>query len=130
MLGALSALSESQKFSEKLPNSFTNPISEVQSILSVEVNDPLRELVLYSNNEDADPEKLKFLALSAANLVSDTDKSPHLTSKNMKVITGMFTGTGIFMKNVEENSSKKYSALEPSDSEGFGGNVISQSVIL
>lgn len=124
MFGALSQLTESQGFSQKPPNMFVAQTvsNEVKQSLAVEVNDPLRELVLYSNNEDADPQRLKFLADSAANLVSEeTEKSSNSTSKNMKVLTGIFAGTGTFIKNVETNISKKYSVLEPSDSEEFRG---------
>lgn len=124
MFGALSQLAESQGFSQKPSSTFMHQTAanEVKQQFSLEVKDPLRELVLYSNNEDADPQKLKFLADSAANLVAEVaDQSSNTTSKNMKVLTGIFAGTGTFIKNVESNISKKYSALEPSDSEEFGG---------
>lgn len=122
MLGALSRLTESQGFSHKSPYPSITQTAEPTTSFPEKVDDPLRELVLYSNNANADPEKLKFLALSAANLVADADKSSHLISKNMRAIAGVFTGTGAFIKNVEENITKKYCALGISDSEGFEGN--------
>lgn len=124
MLGALSQLTESQGFSQKISNvACGQPVhSEIIPKLNIKVDDPLRELVLYSNNADADPEKLKFLAVSAANLATEElDNTFNKMTKNMKVLTGIFAGTEAFIKNVEDNISKKYSALEPSDNEGFGG---------
>lgn len=127
MFGALSQLAESQGFSQKPPTICAGqPIPTIVSVdYPPKVEDPLRELVLYSNDKNADPEKLKFLALSAANLVTDASNIPsspsNLVPKNMKTLAGIFSGTGAFIKTMEENISKKYSALEPSDSDGFGG---------
>lgn len=42
----------------------------------------------------------------------------------MKSLAGIFAGTETFVRKVEETIKKKYVALEPSDSEGFGGNII------
>lgn len=127
MFGALSQLTEAQGFSQKPPNILTTLApNEVKPSFPAKVDDPLRELVLYSNHKDADPEKLKFLALSAAKLATEeVEKPPNPIAKNMKTFAGIFTGTGAFIKNVEENISKKYSALDPSDSDGFGGNFFS-----
>lgn len=123
MFGALSQLTESQGFTPNPPNlTFSQTLTvQVSNNFPTKVDDPLRELVLYSNDEEADPEKLKFLALSAANLVTDGADKSNVVSKNMKAFAGIFSGTGTFLKNVEENITKKYSALDPSDSEGFGG---------
>ncbi|XP_056638835.1 transient receptor potential cation channel subfamily V member 6 [Diorhabda sublineata] len=105
------------------------PASSVNSNLlqqipinSPKVEDPLRELVL-CEEKDADPEKLKFLALSAANLVKEEPspkQSSQSTSINVKALAGIFVGTETLIKKVEENLKKKFAALDPSDSEGFG----------
>ncbi|KAJ8967525.1 hypothetical protein NQ314_002840 [Rhamnusium bicolor] len=131
MFGALTQLADSQGFRENMPT-VTPQIFTVEkppvpsnlpaSNVPLQVEDPLRELVLCSSHEDADPEKLKFLALSAANLAKEKEAAitQSQTSKSVKSLAGIFTGTGAFVKKVEENLKKKYAALEPSDSEGFG----------
>lgn len=131
MFGALNQLTESQGFMQ--PNQHITPTPEIFNInslnpiqqtanLQTKVVDPLRELVLCSNDKDADPEKLKFLAQSAANLVIEEDLNSQVqASKSIKSLAGIFAGTETFVKKVEENLTKKYAALEPSDSEGFGG---------
>ncbi|XP_074036359.1 transient receptor potential cation channel subfamily V iav [Leptinotarsa decemlineata] len=127
MIGALSQLTESQGFTEPIRNIQKQTeffeVSANQHLNSlVKVEDPLRELVLCSNEKDVDPEKLKFLALSAANLVKEEEakKNKGQVTKSVKALAGIFTGTENFVKKVEENLKKKYAALEPSDSDGFG----------
>lgn len=79
--------------------------------------DPFRELVLSKN--DTDPDKLRHLADRAANL-NDIEEIPLKPPTTVKSIAGIFTGTDTFVKKVEETIKKKYAALEPSDSEGYG----------
>ncbi|XP_057656307.1 uncharacterized protein LOC130893886 [Diorhabda carinulata] len=117
MFGAFTHLSESQSSSVN-----SNLLQQIP-INSPKVEDPLRELVL-CEEKDADPEKLKFLALSAANLVKEEPspkQSSQSTSINVKALAGIFVGTETLIKKVEENLKKKFAALDPSDSEGFGG---------
>ncbi|KAG5892428.1 hypothetical protein JTB14_003364 [Gonioctena quinquepunctata] len=125
MIGALSQLTEHQEFTQP-----TQDIQKQSDIFRIspnqnsssqgKVEDPLRELVLCSNDKNADPEKLKFLALSAANLVKEEETSKNQVTKSVKALAGIFSGTENFVKKVEENLKRKYAALEPSDSEGFG----------
>lgn len=134
MFGALTQLTDAQGFIQpnpilmQTPEIFNiNSLNPVQqpSNLPTKVEDPLRELVLCSNDKNVDPEKLKFLAQSAANLVNDDELNPQAQgSKSMKTLAGIFAGTETFVKKVEENLTKKYAALEPSDSDGFGGNLL------
>ncbi|KAJ8985014.1 hypothetical protein NQ317_016925 [Molorchus minor] len=125
MMGALAQLTDSKGFTEPsatiknaVPSSLSFPIQSHP----VEIDDPLRELVLCSIDKDADPEKLKFLALSAANLAKEKEimENEKNIPKSVKSLAGIFTGTETFVKKVEENIRKKYAALEPSDSEGLG----------
>ncbi|CAH1154093.1 unnamed protein product [Phaedon cochleariae] len=124
MLGALSQLTESQGLMQ--PSQTTSIPQDIFTISStvtpIKIDDPLKELVLCSSDETADPEKLKFLAQSAANLakLEEAEKSQGQVTKSVKVLAGIFTGTETFVKKVEGNLRKKYSALDPSDSEGFG----------
>lgn len=138
MFGALTQLTDSQGFIQtqtvakpqvvtQMPQLVTQkpcPPSNKFAPTAIKVDDPLRELVLCSSDKDADPEKLKFLALSAANLVKEEENAVSFTqaSRSVKSLAGIFTGTETFVKKMEENLKKKYSALEPSDSEWFGGN--------
>lgn len=75
--------------------------------------------MLCSKNKDCEPTKLNALATKAANLetVGDTPKP----STTIKSLAGIFAGTETFVRKVEETLKKKYAALDPSDSEGFGG---------
>lgn len=124
MYDALSQLSDSQLLLQKSPTiQITLPMTNEVNKFPDKIEDPLRELVLYSNDENADPEKLKYLALSAANLVTEVaGPSSNSVPRNMKSLAGIFAGTGNFIRNVEENIAKKYSALDPSENEGFGGH--------
>lgn len=81
------------------------------------VEDPFRELVLSKKNDD--PVKLKDLANKAANL-QNVEEVPLKPVTTVKSLAGIFTGTDTFVKKVEETIKKKYAALEPSDSEGYG----------
>lgn len=81
------------------------------------VDDPFRELVLSKRNTD--PNKLKELANRAANL-ENIEEVPSKPPATVKSIAGIFAGTDTFVKKVEETIKKKYAALEPSDSEGYG----------
>ncbi|KAJ8912912.1 hypothetical protein NQ315_017242, partial [Exocentrus adspersus] len=79
MFGAITQLKDSQGFIEVNPNTTIKPQIVTQppcptstfTADSMKIVDPLRELVLCSSDADADPEKLKFLALSAANLAKE-----------------------------------------------------------
>lgn len=62
--------------------------------------------------------KLNALATKAANIETEIIKP----STTIKSLAGIFAGTETFVRKVEETIKKKYVALEPSDSEGFGGN--------
>lgn len=86
---------------------------------NIETDDPLRDLVLCSKNKDCEPTKLNALATKAANL--ETLNETAKPSTTMKSLAGIFAGTETFVRKVEETIKKKYAALEPSDSEGFGG---------
>lgn len=87
---------------------------------NVETDDPLRDLVLCSKNSDCEPMKLNALATKAANI--ETLNEAPKPSTTMKSLAGIFAGTETFVRKVEETIKKKYTALDPSDSEGFGGN--------
>ncbi|KAK9890859.1 hypothetical protein WA026_012204 [Henosepilachna vigintioctopunctata] len=80
--------------------------------------DAFRQLVIYSENPNADPETLKQLASAAANLegIEEVTKQGQ-TTKGVKALAGIFAGTEEFVKKVEETVKKKYAALEPSDSD-------------
>lgn len=86
--------------------------------------DPLRELVLESAS-NVNPEKLTSLAVQAANLslaeviMPQQNKAP----TSVKNLAGIFAGTDGFVKKIEQKVKKKYSALECSDSDGFGGGI-------
>lgn len=137
MFGAFTQLADSQGFTQTQnatkPQLVTQTSQSVAqkpclpldkfAVSPIKIEDPLRELVLCSSDKDADPEKLKFLALSAANLVKEEENPVNFNqaSKSVKSLAGIFTGTETFVKKMEENLKKKYSALEPSDSEWFGG---------
>lgn len=140
MFGALSQLTESQPLPPPPTTKIAVPTSDtklpLESLLKVE--DPLRELVICAE-KDEDPEKLKFLALSAANLAKEEseilrqqqqinqnlcqtqsqDKNP----SGLNVLAGIFVGTESLIKKVEGNLRKKFAVLDPSDSEGFGGKI-------
>nr|CAH7752535.1 unnamed protein product [Callosobruchus chinensis] len=136
MLGALTQLTESQGVKEpkkevsKPPAIYATPSTDAHNMdHSLKVVDPLRELVIASEDEKVDPEKLNFLAQSAVNLVAGDERQPLASAvaqkpqnqmmKNVKTLAGIFTGAETFVKKVEE-TKKKYSALDPSDSDGFG----------
>lgn len=136
MFGALTQLTDSQSFiqtqnvtapqlvTQKCETITQKPCAPSDKFVTnlIKIEDPLRELVLCSSDKDADPEKLKFLALSAANLVKEENSVTFSqASKSVKGLAGIFTGTETFVKKMEENLKKKYSALEPSDSDWFGG---------
>ncbi|XP_017777192.1 PREDICTED: uncharacterized protein LOC108563119 [Nicrophorus vespilloides] len=81
--------------------------------------DPLRDLVLYSRSES--PAFLNDLADRAANLPDFEENVQNVPSAvpNVKSLAGIFAGTESIVKRVEV-TVKKYAALDPSDSEGFG----------
>lgn len=114
MMNTLSKLTESQV--PVIPNSASVEIKVTNP------EDPFRELVINEQNGDCDPEKLKFLALSAASL-KHSEEIPVVKeqTKSVKNLAGIFAGTETFVRKIEETVKKKYSALDPSDSEGFGG---------
>jgi transient receptor potential cation channel subfamily V protein 6 len=115
MIGTVSQLTESQGYIQNL-------VSKKDDIKVTTLEDPFRELVINSNNSNFDPEQLKVLALSAANLenIEETTIAKQQT-KSVKSLAGIFAGTETFVRKVEETIKKKYAALDPSDSEGFGG---------
>lgn len=124
MIGALSQLAECQVFLQNPTTTEVTLTATQDSMQLLKVEDPLRELVLYSNDKNADPEKLKFLAHSAANLVTeDSNSSSNPIPKNMKILTGIFTGTGTFIKNMEDSISKKYSVFDDPSEDEFGGKL-------
>lgn len=86
------------------------------------VDDPFRELVLCSKIEDCVPDKLNELATRAANLHQTEEITiKQNASGNVKALAGIFSGTEALVKKVETTIRKKYSVLDPSDSEGYGG---------
>lgn len=93
------------------------------SKVSVETEDPLRELVLCSKNESCERNRLNALAARAANL-SAAEEVVSKPGTSMKSLAGIFAGTETFVRKVEETIKKKYTALDPSDSEGVGGKSI------
>lgn len=106
----------------KFPDQKQLPIIPVISCTNQKQDeeDPLRELVLCSKNEQCEPNKLNDLAVKAANL-QQTEEISAKPAPNAKSLAGIFAGTETIVKKVEETIKKKYVALEPSDSEGFGG---------
>ncbi|XP_044754337.1 uncharacterized protein LOC123313493 [Coccinella septempunctata] len=94
-----------------------------QPILPDKDNDPLRLLVIYSEDSKCDPEILKQLAFAAANL-KDIEKVSAKREAGVKVLAGIFAGTEEFVKKVEQTMKKTYSILDPSDSDGIGGTKI------
>lgn len=86
-------------------------------------NDPLRLLVIYSEDPKCDAEVLKQLAFAAANL-SGIDKVSTKREVGVKVLAGIFAGTEEFVRKVEQTVKNTYSILDPSDSDGIGGNFI------
>ncbi|XP_072382933.1 uncharacterized protein iav [Diabrotica undecimpunctata] len=129
MMGALTQLTDSQCLPQISPPA-PKPIADskfCQSLIASgpKIEDPLRELVL-CDEKDADPEKLKFLALSAANLAKEeAHNQSQIQSQpsgvNVKTLAGIFAGTETLIKKVEENLKKTFAVLDSgSDSEGFG----------
>uniref|UniRef100_A0A6P7H5H1 Uncharacterized protein LOC114346401 n=1 Tax=Diabrotica virgifera virgifera TaxID=50390 RepID=A0A6P7H5H1_DIAVI len=128
MMGALTQLTDSQCLPQISPST-PKPVAESKFCQSLAANcpkieDPLRELVL-CDEKDADPEKLKFLALSAANLAKEevhnqSQVQSQPSGVNVKTLAGIFAGTETLIKKVEENLKKTLAVLDPSDSEGFG----------
>lgn len=102
------------------PNNFLTEIHLFQQLSGT--LDPLRELVLESAS-NANPEKLTSLAAQAANLSLTEVIMPqqNKATTSVKNLAGIFAGTDGFVKKIEQKVKKKYSALECSDSEGFGG---------
>lgn len=86
-------------------------------------NDPLRLLVIYSEDPKCDAEVLKQLAFAAANL-SGIDKVSTKREVGVKVLAGIFAGTEEFVRKVEQTVKNTYSILDPSDSDGIGGTKI------
>lgn len=116
MLGTLNQLTASQTFGAP------PPITHFQQVNSTV--DPLRELVLESSS-NGNPDKLTTLALQAADLSSAEVimPQPNKAATSVKNLAGIFAGTDGFVKKIERKVKKKYSALECSDSEGFGGEI-------
>ena len=117
MIGTVTQLTDSQGHIATTKNT-----KKDDGVKATSSEDPFRELVINSNDSNCDPEKLKMLALSAADLrdveeVSISKQQP----KSVKSLAGIFAGTETFVRKVEETIKKKYAALDPSDSEGFGG---------
>lgn len=97
-----------------------------QGGISIVVPDPFRDLVINSHDSNFDPEQLKLLAISAASLnttdVMQGNAKASSSTKSVKTLAGIFSGTETFVRKVEETLiKKKYAALDPSDSEPFGG---------
>lgn len=115
MFGTLTQLTDSKGFDQKP--------KIIQPQLVKQVEDPFRELVLLSDNVgNVSMDYLKKLASAAANLPTETETIPtqKIETKNVKNLAGIFAGTEMFVKKVEESVRKKYASLEPSDSEGIG----------
>ncbi|XP_060529714.1 uncharacterized protein LOC132704064 isoform X2 [Cylas formicarius] len=121
MLGTLNQLTASQgiKDTQNEKTSFPKLNAEPIPSLIVTSSDPLRELVLHSNDTNAKPEVLRAYALAAANLPQSNDEIPCQTkaTQSVKSLAGIFAGTENFVRKVEENIKKKYSTLIPSDNE-------------
>lgn len=119
VFGTFTQLTDS-KADSNIPQSnlFSNTLTKTYMEELEPMEDPFRELVMSKTNTD--PEKLKNLASKAANLqnIEEIRLKPATTVKS---IAGIFSGTDTFVKKVEETIKKKYAALEPSDSEGYGG---------
>lgn len=145
MIGTLNQLKESQLPEDitqiTLPPStpqtvFTPPSGQIPSSnnltkrYSLNSPDPLRELVLCSKNGNSDPEKLNHLAVQAANLQNTEEVSTKPPSSGVKTIAGVFTGTENLVKKVEENIKKRFTALDPSDSDEFGGIIKIRLIII
>lgn len=126
-LGVFSALTQlndakvdqTTNLAPKPPQSklFAKILNTPNEICTEPMEDPFRELVLCKTNTD--PDKLKHLADRAANL-NNIEEIPLKPATTVKSIAGIFAGTDTFVKKVEETIKKKYAALEPSDSEGYG----------
>lgn len=120
-MSVFSQLTDSQTYNAPLPPNQSTKTS---------LEDPFRELVIKASDTDCDPVKLKSLALSAANL-HDVEElvinKPQ--TKSVKSLAGIFSGTETFVRKVEETIKKKYAALDPSDSEGFGGLYLGGSFV-
>nr|XP_015838709.1 PREDICTED: uncharacterized protein LOC658747 isoform X2 [Tribolium castaneum] len=118
MIGTVTQLTDSQGYIMQ------NSVKKEEKIVAT-LEDPFRELVINANDSNCDPEKLKMLALSAANLKDVEELSvAKPQTKSVKSLAGIFAGTETFVRKVEETIKKKYAALDPSDSEGFGGNCL------
>lgn len=104
----------------KIPATQSDNLQTIKHIDS-NIPDPLRELVLCSKNYESEPEKLNHLAVQAANLPVVEEISVKAPTSGVKVLAGIFAGTEMFVKKIEDNIKKKFAALEPSDSEEFGG---------
>lgn len=103
---------------------FLKQNNQPPTVVSSEIDDmdPLRELVLCSRDK-CETEKLQDLAVKAANIsnAQEITLKPNISVKN---VAGIFAGTGAFVKKVEQTIKKKYSTLDPSDSDGFGGKIL------
>lgn len=91
---------------------------------NIDSDDPLRDLVLCSNDKSKECEstKLNALAVKAANLTV-ADELQVKPTTTIKSLAGIFAGTETFVRKVEETVKKKYAALDPTDSEGIGGQL-------
>lgn len=83
-------------------------------------SDPLRLLVIHSDNPNCDPEILYQLAYAAANL-RGIEKVSTKREDGVKAFAGIFSGTEELVRQVEQTIRKTYSILDPSDSD-IGGN--------
>lgn len=121
MLGALNQIAASQGINQATSSSQPIMAACANNALTV---DPLRELVLESLVQTHNPERLSILAAHAANLPETEEiKVPcdNSATSSVKNLAGIFTGTDNFVKKIEEKVKKRFSALECSDSESFGG---------
>lgn len=117
MFGALTQLSDST--ADQVPKPPQSKLfAKILNTAESTIEDPLRELVL-SSKHTTDPNALREIANRAANL-QNVEEVPLRPATTVKSIAGIFTGTDTFVKKVEETIKKKYAALEPSDSEGYG----------
>ncbi|KAI4461974.1 transient receptor potential ion channel protein [Holotrichia oblita] len=122
ILGTFTQLSDTGNVQGAKPTGLGNFLSKTNqsksSTSELEDIDPLRELVLCSRSI-CESEKLETLAAKAAN-ISNADEITLKPNASVKSVAGIFAGTDAFVKKVEQTIKKKYSTLDPSDSDGFG----------
>ncbi|KRT78424.1 hypothetical protein AMK59_6801, partial [Oryctes borbonicus] len=123
IFGTFTHLSDAPDLQASKPLAFGDNLSKTTQLKSstseIENVDPLRELVLCSRIK-CETEKLQDLAVKAAN-ISNAEEITLKPNVSVKSVAGIFAGTDAFVKKVEQTIKKKYSTLDPSDSDGFGG---------